>query len=86
MTVENFVRIIRTVFKIVLRSACFEYGCYLASPRSRDRGPTDPSGQFLGIPPLTQPYDFDAIAHIGQKAQKQLQFKRFTEKKCANYR
>ena len=28
-------------------------------------GPTHPLEQFLGIPPLTQPYDFDAIAHIG---------------------
>ena len=65
MTVENFVRIIRTVFEIVVRSACFGYDCYFAPPRSRDRGPTHPLGQFLGIPPLTQPYDFDATAHIG---------------------
>ena len=64
MAVENFVRIKRSVFEIALRSACFGYGCYSATPRSRDRGPTHPSGHFLGIPPLNHPYDFDAIAHI----------------------
>ena len=53
MTVENFVRIISTVFEIVLGSACFVYS-YLAPPRSRDRGPTHPSGQLLGIPLLTK--------------------------------
>ena len=60
--VQSFSPILRTVFEIYSKVYILDMVVISLRPRSRDRGPTHPSEQFLGIPPLTQSYDFDAIA------------------------
>ena len=52
MTVENFVRIVWTVFEKIEKK--LKSGCFLAI-----------FGLILALFLTSQPYDFDAIAHIG---------------------
>ena len=51
MTVENFVRIVWTVFEKIEKKSNY---CFLAI-----------FGLILAMFLTSQPYDFDAIAHIG---------------------
>ena len=52
MTVENFVRIVWTVFEKIEKNS--KNGCFLAI-----------FGLILAMFLTSQPYDFDAIAHAG---------------------